>query len=324
MPSLKENIPDIATLKRRIIELSQSGIDNFLTQTKPERDLAIKSRLYFFVSIILLIVSFLIAPLLSFPLAAIIIIALALVAGFYGYSWNKAQNILAQKHNLALVPIISACLGSSVSYSHDDGKDGEAKTILVDSELLTNFYDKVSVDDVYRFENDKISVRELSVTTQVRTDKNTHTVTIFNGLLVKVIMGNPLEGSTYISTEGDKSGFAHKNFMSELFSTSKVRETQLEWNEFEQDLHVATDNEVEARYILTPSFMEDLHRWWSVSRENIRIVFKGNQMTMLLPNTNIKFSTSTTSVDANELNKYALTVIEPLWRTLTLTEDIRV
>jgi hypothetical protein len=103
-----------------------------------------------------------------------------------------------------------------------------------------------------------------------------------------------------------------------------IKETELEWNEFERDLHVATNNEAEARYVLTPDFMVDLHDWWSEEKENIRIVFRENKMLMLLPDRGVHINRSTASDKSEDLKDYALTMIKPLWRTLTLVEDIRV
>lgn len=324
MSRLKEQVPDLATLKRKISEHSKLEIDNFLLATKTAREEIIKNRRYFFVTMSLLVGAFLIASMLPFYLASLMIISLAIATGTYGYLWDKQLRALAKKHNAALVPIISACLGSSAIYTHDDTKGEILNQLLNDSELITAGFDSVKVDDIYTFEKEKVTVRELEITKRVSNGKNTSTVTVFKGLFVNVGLRKPLAGNTYISTEGDKYGFAHKDFMADLFINNKIKETVLEWNEFERDLHVATDNGMEARYILTPAFMIDLHNWWLISPINMRIVFKGQSMYMLLPNSKIKFNTSTTSVDTEELNKYAEIVIEPLWRTLTLVEDIRV
>jgi hypothetical protein len=324
MSNLKETVPDIETLKQRISEQTKLTIEEFLFSTKHEREAITNNRRYFFVTLLLLIASFLVASTLPFYVAALIIISLAAATGSYGYLWDKNLRALAKKHNEALVPIISKCLGSLVAYTHDGTKGEEVTKLLKASELLMEDFNYVSVDDVYKFENKGVAVHELEVTRQVRTGKNSSNVNIFKGLFIKADLRKPLLGHTFISTEGDKLGSSHKDFMTGLFRTSKVKETQLEWNEFERDLHVATDNEVEARYVLTPSFMVHLHDWWVLSRENIRIVFKDKEMYMLLPNAKIKFNTSTTSVKPEELNKYAESVIEPLWRTLTLVEDISI
>jgi hypothetical protein len=324
MASLKETIPDAVTLEKIITELSISRLSIFLSETKEERGVIIKNRRYFIVAMALIFCPFLFSELLPFWLVSLTIISIGIAMLFFVRRWDKSQRDLAQKHNKALVPIISACLGYLVTYSHEDTNNIEAKMILKESKLLTETYDTVRLDDVYVIGKEKVRVRELAVTNEESYGKSRSTVFVFKGLLIVATLEKSLDGSTFISTEGDKNGFAHKDFMSSLFDNNKIKETQLEWNEFERDLHVATDNEVEARYILNPAIMESLHRGWRLSRENIRIVFKGDKMYMLLPNDKVIFNNSTISLDAKELNKYAFSVIEPLWRTLTLVEDIRV
>jgi hypothetical protein len=103
-----------------------------------------------------------------------------------------------------------------------------------------------------------------------------------------------------------------------------VKETKFEWNDFEELLHVATDNNREAREILTPEFMTDLYDWWkNHGKLNIRIAFVGNLMYMLFPDGQIRFEKTVSSVEPQELKEYMLTIARPLLHVLHLVEDVR-
>ena len=104
---------------------------------------------------------------------------------------------------------------------------------------------------------------------------------------------------------------------------NQIKETKFEWNDFEELLHVATDNNREAREILTPQFMSDLHDWWKNQEKlNIRIAFVGNLMYMLFPDGQIRFEQTVSKVEPAELKEYMLTIAKPLLHVLHLVEDV--
>ena len=172
------------------------------------------------------------------------------------------------------------------------------------------------------YTDNEVTVRELIVKQWQQSGKNRTLVEIFKGVLVVANLPKTHSASTYVSTENDKSGFAHKTFWSDLFSLNKVEETELEWNDFENDLHVASDDPSAAREILTPDFMLDLHDWWLEHKLNMRIAFRGDKMYMLLPESSVRISSTTLSKKPDNIKKYAWSIVRPIWRSLMLLEDI--
>jgi hypothetical protein len=165
-------------------------------------------------------------------------------------------------------------------------------------------------------------VTELHNQTQVG-DKHKRTRHIFKGYFVAFDVPVKLEAKTFISTEGDTVGFGQQTFFSNLTSND-VHVTELEWNDFENLLHVATTNEVEARYILTTNYMQDLYDWWVHKKQNIRISFIGSRMYVLFPYDGITIYGGAKSPDGDALRAYVMSIAEPLMHVLHLVEDVNI
>ncbi len=331
MISTKERLPDFAAVDAMIESTLQGDLPNFLSTTEMRRQEVLSSRLYALLS--LLLFSAIVGALYMVQgdygdtVTKLLIGSLMLwltVTLLYGRQWFMGGHALAREMNMALVPMLSGTFNQAILYTNDKAHREETLNLLTESKLLTERDMTVVADDIYTLYGDnEVSVRELHATKVVQSGKNRHTIELFKGVFVIATLKKNFTGQTYISTEGDQSGFAHRDFWTAALGLTDVKETQLEWNDFENDLHVAATNPVEAREILTPDFMIDLHTWWTEHKTNIRIAFAGNKFYMLLPDTNIRISSSTTSTKLTEIKKYALSVARPLWRTLLLIEDIR-
>lgn len=332
MSSLKASIPTKEVLKKRLDDAFAVGLTDFIARTSERRIIVLKNHRYLISSVLVFVISvlvlFLAYSLVSERLMQLItmyLLGIVVATIIFANRWYREQKLLTQELNLALVPIVTACFDRLCLYTHDDVHRKETEAIVKASDLLVEHIDVLTADDMFSFFDPyELTVREIQATRQVNTGKSSTTVRIFHGVVVEATLPKTLEGATIISTEGDKGSFSHRDFWRSLVGKGGVEETVLEWNEFENDLHVATNNPVEARYILTPNFMVDLHTWWAEHKTNIRISFTGNKFFMLLPDTQVRIGTSTTSTDSDDLKAYAQAVIEPLWRTLLLIEDIKI
>ena len=95
---------------------------------------------------------------------------------------------------------------------------------------------------------------ELHTEQQVSNGKQTSWVTIFKGLFFIADFNKNFSGRTYVWSEKNPQ----LNFLSRFFSSfaRKLEVVKLESPEFEKRFIVYSNDQVEARYILTPSFME--------------------------------------------------------------------
>lgn len=99
-------------------------------------------------------------------------------------------------------------------------------------------------------------------------------VTDFKGLIVKTVLNKNYEGTTILNIKGNH--YSNK---------SGLERVTLEDPEFNNLYEVFSDNQVEARYILTPSFMQRLKDIEDVFQaENIYCVIKDKYITLFIEN----------------------------------------
>jgi membrane protein implicated in regulation of membrane protease activity len=197
---------------------------------------------------------------------------------------------------------------------------------LASSELITEPFNTTRIDNIFEITlGDKILfVSELHVQNITGSGRSRSVNEIFRGYFVSTSLKGTLKGKTFVSTEGDLHGFARRTYWSGL-TNEKVKETIFEWNDFEELLHVATDNEKEARHVLSTDFMTDLYDWWKIqSNANIRLSFIGNNFYMLFPDKQIRFEDTVSEVEEKQLQEYLLTIARPLLHVLHLVEDIKI
>lgn len=196
-------------------------------------------------------------------------------------------------------------------------------SLLDQSGLITEPKNSILVDDIVAatVRGQSLLVSELNVSHVTGSGKNRRVKNIFKGYFVSYEIPAKLTGSTFISTEGDTDGFGNQSFL-DTFRDSAVRPTSLEWNEFEDLLHVVTSDPVEARYILTPDFMVDVFDWWQHKKTNIRISFKENRMSVLYPDANIKMFNTLKTLTEDEFTQYVLSIAIPLLYVVHLIEDV--
>lgn len=330
MNSVKATLKNVFDLEERLDELWDDLSVQLRAETAPERGEMRKYRNPMITFWVLTVALFLVQWVIEGHwLTLTTAIVMAIFAGYNTYKWYEAHDAYALKLNKYMYALVFRFFDMEGDYFGDDGEVIEAnakahtKEMLKVSQLLTEDTDDITVGDVFKtkYRGSTLEVSELNVTRTEGSGKHRRVVTVFKGLFAGFTISKTLEGITFISTEGDERGFGHRDLWGRITGKSNVEETELEWNDFEDDLHVATSDGTEARYILTPDLMQDLHEWWGKSKRNIRIVFRKNKMYILFPDTKIHVSSfvATNLVDQKD---YAMTIIIPLWYILRLLEDI--
>lgn len=214
-------------------------------------------------------------------------------------------------------------MSSRISYTINQS---DISSVLMGSELITEKFNTSTVDDVIvtSLGNNKLKFAELDIKNITGSGKNRQVKNIFKGYFVEFDLDINLKGKTFVSTDGDRKGFGHQSFWDKFTKNGdEVRPTQLEWNQFEDLLHVATSDPTEARYVLSPSFMNDLYKWWSGRKMNIRISFIGNKMYMLFPDKNVQFGRTIGKISEGELLTYLEKIAPPVMHILHLVEDVQ-
>lgn len=330
MKSIKQNLPTEVSLRGRLDEVWGDLTDTLLKETHDERQQMSAYQTPLIISGSVSAAAGLVLYFSGGVVALLVLIVALVFAAYYGYQWYDAHLAYTRKLNTLIYKLVFRFFDMEAKhFQGTEDFDNAAKQALVqqrlsESKLLTEDTDKIQVGDVVEgsYADNALLVAEVKATREEGSGKHRRTVTVFHGLFATFAIDKQLTGVTFISTEGDESGYGHRDFWGRITGKSRVEETELEWNDFERDLHVATSDGSEARYILSPDFMQDLHAWWLREKRNIRIVFRDNTMSMLLPDKDVKVQFTTGMTGTAELKDYAMTIIEPMWHVLLLLEDV--
>jgi hypothetical protein len=143
--------------------------------------------------------------------------------------------------------------------------------------------DDYNGDDYIEGSRDKtyFCFSELYTTRQESTGKSSHTVTIFKGLFFIADFNKKFNGRTYVWSESNPQ----LNFFIKLFSSYwyELEKIKLESSEFENRFIVYSTDQVEARYILTPSFMERLIKLQHLMGDRLSVSFVNTNIYVAVP-----------------------------------------
>jgi len=203
----------------------------------------------------------------------------------------------------------------------------ERKTVLKQleqSELVTDGRNISTVGDIFTLNSkgEEVRVAELElmdVQKEVGGGKNKKKV--FKGLFFSFELPNTLTHKTFVSTEGDSDGFGHQTFLKRLKGEG-LEVTELEWGQFEDLLQVATTDPAGARQVLTPDFMVELYDWWKTKKQNIRISFNENRLSILFPDNNIRLGETIDEITPEAVGGYMESMAVPMLHVLHIVEDI--
>ena len=155
---------------------------------------------------------------------------------------KKFENEIKQK----IMPYVCKCLGDlKWKYAQCSFEQLLCKSGIIDR------YNRVSYDDSFTgiYKDINYEICETSFYYKTGTGKNSSTRTVFKGVMIKLDMNKSFTGNTVIRPDTLKHASPAAN----------LKHTTLEDVVFEKKLDVFTDDEVEARYLITPSFMERLN-----------------------------------------------------------------
>ena len=180
-------------------------------------------------------------------------------------------------------------------YGHVNIKDYER------SGLYLKTPDRYKGDDYVEGKRDKtiFCFSELHTEYKQESDKSTDWYTIFKGLFFIGDFNKNFQGRTYVySEQNPQLGFFTKMFSSFAWNLEKVK---LESPEFENRFIVYSNDQVEARYILTPSFMERLLKLQDIMGDQTSYSFVDTNIYVAVPIRDSLFEPSVFS--ANNFDK---------------------
>ena len=168
-------------------------------------------------------------------------ILFAVAIGVYFIFKKTFENKIKEK----IMPIVCSCFGD-LKWLTLKEKEKANGSILLSSHLIDP-YTSESFDDIFEGKHNGVGYTIVECKFTVGSGKNRRIV--FKGAVVILDMNKNFTGNTVIRSDS----FMH------ISPAENLRHTTLEDVVFESRFDVYTDDEVEARYLITPSFMERLN-----------------------------------------------------------------
>nr|WP_275659013.1 DUF3137 domain-containing protein [Shewanella sp. Isolate11] len=198
-------------------------------------------------------------------------------------SWWCSRPVKDYKFNVKHIvfPHIFSYFGEDFSFSP---RQGMSLAHLKLSKLLPD-YDDAHFDDFVQGSHKgvAITINELKLTKEVRRDKRTETQTQFQGVMVHLGSHKDFKGHTVVIK--NRGGLV--NFFSGSFrGLSRVK---LEDPRFEKQFDVFSTDQIEARYLLTVSFMERLQQLAKLFNNKIQCAFYADSLLIMLASRENRF-----------------------------------
>lgn len=152
-----------------------------------------------------------------------------------------------------------------------------------ESKLFSNYsIDRYRGEDLFEGKNDKttykfseIHAEEKHTTTDSKGRTQTTWVTIFQGIMMIADFNKHIHSETRVVQEGE-------SFFDNWFS--KKTRVKLESPKFEEMFNTYSQDQVEARYILTPAMMERIIDLQKSMNSRIRLSFRGTKVYIAISN----------------------------------------
>lgn len=149
-----------------------------------------------------------------------------------------------------------------------------AKSVLVESQLFPNDIDDVFGEDFMRFKIGKVNM--MFCETEVFRNK----IELFDGVFIASSFNKYFKSETYIFTRKTK------NFLQRIKKqlSSDLHNVNLDHVDFDRKFHTISGDQIEARYILTPSLIIHILDFSKKFKKNISLAFVKNRLYCVVPN----------------------------------------
>lgn len=188
--------------------------------------------------------------------------------------WYMIKKSFESKIKEKIMPTVCSCFEnltwSEFSYVGEE--------VFKASGVVPHFSSK-SYDDIFKGSHRDVNMEIIESEFEVGSGKNRRTV--FKGVIVKLDMNKNFTSHTVITPD--------KHFHNSPLPS--LRHTTLEDVEFEKKFDVFTNDEVDARYLITPTFMERLKAMKTAFKaDKIQCAFYGNFLLVALSTSKDLFS----------------------------------
>lgn len=161
---------------------------------------------------------------------------------------------------------------------------------------LIGKYDHQYPDDFFSgtYHGVKMQVSDERLTIVVRTNKGSYEKTVFDGIIIVLDMNKAFSGQTVVRSDWGIFNFLmHRPQCKIKNKQEKLEKVVLEDSRFEKFFETFSNNQVEARYVLTTAFMERILNVKKLFHgSKIEFSFFDNQLLILVPTSKDMFETT--------------------------------
>ena len=206
-------------------------------------------------------------------------------AGLWSYA-PRAEAIKQTKSGINAA--LAEALG--IAYSHDCG-GGPGFTRALAHSMLPS-HDRAANEDLWRGQlgGHSFTLHETHLEEQRGSGKNRHWVTVFRGPIITIGFARQFHGVTLLERSGrhKKFGFFGEKDELEMADGTVLAKADMVHPDFEDAFTVFTTDQVEARYLVHPTYIERLIALEaSFSGQNIRTLFRDGEITVVLKTDNM-------------------------------------
>lgn len=134
-----------------------------------------------------------------------------------------------------------------------------------------------------------LETQELNLKEERSSGKTRHVVTVFQGAFIRLGMNKRFHGHTVVKE--DKGAVA--NWFAEKLTHRKLERVVLEDPGFEAKFEIYSSDQIEARYLLTPAFMERLQALSQLFSDlGVQAAFYEDHLLLLIPMSQSRFEVS--------------------------------
>jgi len=219
------------------------------------------------------------------PLPTIIVAGICVLISFFKISplWKEYRSQFKEQVIREIIKFID----SSLSYSPTD-KISQSE--FVKCGIFRTGIDRYRGDDFVKgtiestqMEFSEVHAEYKTTTVDSKGRRRTHWHTIFKGLLFSADFNKEFNVKTYVLTDTAEKMFGFIGTKLQKMNKARGELVKLENPEFESEFVVYSDDQVESRYILSPSLMERILSFKKQTKKSIQLSFIDSRLYVTVP-----------------------------------------
>lgn len=271
------------------IEQVMSDVRPTLERLETDRRSLKRTQQAFYLWLIPIVVVIALTALASVPVAiggCVLTLAIGITVNYYIVT--KPKRAFVNKYKRTVIKELVKVVDPGLNYVPESGISRDE---FVASELFTTRPDRFHSEDLVFGHHDKTGIRLSEVVAKKRetsTDSKgrskTRYVEYFRGLMLIADFHKHFHGRTFVFPDTAESLFGgFGRAMQKLGGRRKTQLVQMDDVAFEKAFAIYASDQVEARYILTPSMMQRMLAMRKRFGSNIRVAFKDSFVWIAVP-----------------------------------------